>query len=124
MAFQSICPGVTLENPREDYKSAVRAEQYRVSKQAIYIAAFPGTKYLPFRAVRQAWTKSASISLTGCCGKELPVVVLRVRYEGGFYQNFTFEKQKTADQVVALLTECCPEVCLDPEPVGGKQESR
>ena len=123
MAIQSICPSVVLENPREDYKSAVRVEQYRVSKQAIYFAAFPGTRYLPFRAVRQAWTKDSRISLTGCCGKELPVVVLRVRYEGGFYQNITFEKQKAADQVVAMLKECCPDVCLDPEPVGAGKKS-
>lgn len=115
MAIKSVCPSVELEDPRGDYKASVRAEQYRVSKQAIYFAAFPGTKYVPFRAVRQAWAQKSSISLTGCCGKELPVVVLRMRYEGGFYQNFTFEKQKTADQVLALLAECCPEALLEPE---------
>ena len=115
MKMQSICPGIVLEDPRGDYRTAVRAEQYRVSRQAIYFAAFPGTRYLPFQAVRQAWTQKSSLSLTGCCGKELPVVVLRMKYEGGFYQTFTFEKQKAADQVLSLLAACCPDVVLEPE---------
>ena len=115
MAIQSICPGVALTDPKADYKSAVRVEQYRMSDEAIYFAAFPGTKYLPFRAVRQAWSQKTSISLTGCCGKELPMVVVRMRYEGGFYQNFTFEKQKSADRVLALLAERYPDVVLEPE---------
>ena len=81
MAMRSICPSVVLEDPREDYKNSYRAEQFRVGKQAIYVAAFPGTKYLPFSAIRQAWTQDSSITVTGTCGKSLPVVVLRVRYE-------------------------------------------
>lgn len=113
--MQSICPGVVLKDPKEDYKTAIRVEQYRLSRQAIYFAAFPGTKYLPFRAVQRAWTQKSSLSLTGCCGKELPVVVLRIQYEGGFYQNITFEKQKAADQVLKMLSECCPDVPLEPE---------
>jgi hypothetical protein len=120
MAIKSLCPSVTLEDPKEDYRTAIRVEQYRVSRQAIYFAAFPGTKYLPFRAVRQAWSQPSSISVTGCCGKQLPVVVMRVKYEGGFYQNITFEKQKAADQVLAMMKDCCPEVILAPERAGGK----
>lgn len=115
MKMQSLCPEVVLEDPRGDYRTAVRAEQYRVSQQAIYFPAFPGTRYLPFRAVRQAWTQKSSLSLTGCCGKELPVVVLRMKYQGGFYQTFTFEKQTTADRVLSLLSACCPDVLLEPE---------
>ena len=49
MKMQSICPDIVLEDPREDYKTAVRVEQYRVSRQAIYFAAFPGTRYLSSR---------------------------------------------------------------------------
>lgn len=115
MAIQSVCPSVALENPKEDYKCSVRVEQYRVSKQAIYFAAFPGTKYLPFQAVQRAWSQKTTMALTGCCGKELPMVVLRIKYEGGFYQNLTFEKQKSADRVLAILAECRPDVPQEPE---------
>ena len=43
------------------------------------------------------------------------MVVVRMRYEGGFYQNFTFEKQSSADKVLALLAEQYPDVLLEPE---------
>ncbi|MCI6054556.1 hypothetical protein [Dysosmobacter sp.] len=115
MKMQSICPDIVLEDPREDYKTAVRVEQYRVSRQAIYFAAFPGTRYLPFRAVRQAWAQKAGLPLTGCCGKELQIVALRMKYKGDFYHTFTFEKQKAAEQVLALLADGCPDVVLEPE---------
>lgn len=118
MPLQSICPAVTLENAKEDYKRSARAEQYRVGDEAVYFAAFPGTKYLPFAAIRQAWVQKSSLPLTGCCGKELPVVVLRTRYEGGFYQHFTFEKSETAQRVLDILARRCPGILLDPEPVG------
>ena len=113
--MQSICPDIVLEDPVGDPRTAEQAEQYRVSRQAIYFAAFPGTNYLPFRAVRRAWAQRTGLALTGCCGKELPVVVLRMQYEGGFYQTFTFEKQKTADRVLSLLAEHWSDVVLAPE---------
>jgi len=90
-------------------------EQYRVSGAAIYFKAFPGEKYLPFSAVERAWAQKSSMPLTGCCGKDLPVVVLRVKYSGGFYQNFTFEKRESADRVLAALQEARPEVPQEPE---------
>lgn len=118
MPFKSICPAVTLDHVKEDYKNSIRVEQYRVGQEALYVAAFPGTKYLPFAAIRQAWTQKSTLSLTGCCGKELPMTVLRIRYEGGFYQHFTFENQKSAQRVLDILAERCPGILLEPEPVG------
>lgn len=116
MAMQSFCAEITLDDPKADYKTAEKIEQYRVSNQAIYIAAFPGSKYLPFSAISHAWVKNASISLTGCCGKELPVTVLRVRYEGGFFQNITFEKEKNAARALQKILQNAPQV--SPEAVG------
>ena len=76
MKMQSICPDIVLEDPREDYKTAVRVEQYRVSRQAIYFAAFPGTRYLPFRAVRQAWAQKAAEQVLALLADGCPDVVL------------------------------------------------
>ena len=118
MAMRSICPSTVLEDPREDYKNGYKAEQFRVGKQAIYMAAFPGTKYLPFAAIRQAWSQDSSITVTGTCGKSLPVVVLRVRYEGNFYQSFQFEKQSEADRVLESIAAGNPGAVIGPEPVG------
>ncbi len=103
--FRSICPTVSLENPKADYQTARRLEQFRVSGQAVYMAAFPGTKYLPFQAVERAWKQDASLALTGCCGKTLPMTVVRMKYVGGYYQNFMFEKPSSAAQLLELLRE-------------------
>lgn len=105
-----LCPAYPLENPREDYKTAKRLGQYRVSDRAFYFLAFPTNRYLSFDAVSRAWTQKTTLPLTGCCGKELPMVLLRVEYEGGFFQNFTFEKQEEADAALARLRQRRPEL--------------
>ncbi len=115
MAMKSLCPEAALPDPAADRKESRRVEQYRVSGAAIYFKTFPGEKYLPFCAVERAWGQKSSVRLTGCCGKDLPVVVLRVKYSGGFYKNFTFEKQESADRVLAALREARPEVPQEPE---------
>lgn len=118
MAFQSICPTVSLEDPKADYKTADRLEQFRVSSQAIYTAAFPGTNYLPFRAVERAWFQNTSLPLTGSCGKLLPMVVVRMKFQGGFYQNFMLEKQSSADRLLSIMKENVPGLLLEPERKG------
>jgi len=118
MAFQSICPTLSLEDPKTDYKTAGRLEQFRLSSRAIYMAAFPGTRYLPLQAVERAWAKDTSLPLTGSCGKSLPMVAVRVRYQGGYYQNFLLEKRASAERLLSVLKEHVPGVDLTPEPVG------
>ena len=115
MALHSLCPEVTLPNPQADLKTAQRVEQYRFSRQAIYRKAFPGGCYLPFAAIDRAWAQDSALSLTGCCGKQLPVVVLRIRTRDGFYENFTFEKRASAERVLAALAQACPETPRTPE---------
>ncbi len=115
MAMKSLCPEFVLPDPAADRKVSGRVEQYRVSGTAIYFKTFPGEKYLPFSAVERAWAQKSSMPLTGCCGKDLPVVILRVKYSGGFYRNFTFEKRESAERVLAALREARPEVPQEPE---------
>ena len=38
------------------------------------------------------------------------MVVVRMKYQGGFYQNFTFEKQESADKVLAAIFAARPEL--------------
>lgn len=102
-----------LENAAEDYRAASRVEQYRVSGEALYIAAFPGSKYIPFAALNQVWSKNTAISVSGCCGKELPMVCLRLCYDGEFYQNLLFEKQAGVDKVLDCIRARRPDVPVD-----------
>ncbi len=114
-ALKSLSAACALEDAAGDYKTARRAGQYRFSGRAIYFPAFPGTQYLPFDAADRAWTEKTSMALTGCCGKELPMVRLRVRYDGGFYQNFMFEEQEEADRVLESLRARRPEIPFERE---------
>lgn len=105
-----------LEDPAGDYKTARRAEQYRVSGQAIYFPAFPGTQYLSFASLSRALTRNTSLPLTGCCGKALPITRLRLYYDGGeFYQDFTFEKLANANEVLDTVAAARPELPLERE---------
>ena len=105
-----------LEDPAGDYKTARRAEQYRVSGQAIYFPAFPGTQYLSFASLSRALTRNTSLPLTGCCGKALPITRLRLYYDGGeFYQDFTFEKLAGANEVLDTVAAARTELPLERE---------
>ena len=104
-----------LADPAGDYKTSRRAEQFRFSDLAIYFPAFPGTRYLPFRAVTKALTRNTSLPLTGCCGKALPMVRLRLYYDGEFYQDFLFEKPAEADRILDDLSALCPETPVERE---------
>lgn len=108
--LQSLCPEHPLEDPKSDWKSARRVGQYRVSDRAVYFPAFPGTRYLSFDALTRAWSQKTSVPLTGCCGKELPMVLVRMEYAGGFYQDFSFEKQTEADRVLSQVRTRRPEL--------------
>ena len=121
-SLKSQAKSICLHNPDADYRSAKRAEQYRVSKQAIYFPAFPGTRYLPFAAVTRAQSKSTSMTVKGCCGKELPIVRLRIFYdaESGvsgteFYQDFTFEHLAGANRVLDALQMARPDIFIQRE---------
>ena len=118
MALSSICTGVELRDPKEDYRCSQRIEQYRFGKEAIYFAGWPTAKYLPFSAVRQAWIQDSLLPVKGTCGKALPITVMRVRYKGKFYQTFTFEKRVNAQAALDLIQAGAPEAVFAPEPVG------
>lgn len=104
-----------LADPAGDYKTSRRAEQFRVSGQAIYFPAFPGTKYLSYKALTKALTRNTSLPLTGCCGKALPMTRLRLYYDGEFYQDFMFEKLPTANKVLDKIAAACPDIPIERE---------
>lgn len=117
MALQSICPTVSLPDPKADYRAAQKVEQYKLSRTAFYFPAFPFSRYLPLSAVRRAWVQDSSLPLTCSCGKSLPIAVLRIGYTVGDaveYQNFTFEKRSEAERVLAMLRQEYPNVPLEP----------
>lgn len=107
--IRSLSPAAALADAAADYRTARRVEQYRLSARAIYFPAFPGTRYVPFAAVTRAVAKSSSMPVKGCCGKELPVVRVRLFYDGEFYQDFLLEKAASASRVLSAVRALRPE---------------
>ena len=112
----------TIEDVNADHKTSKRAEQFRVSANAVYFPAFPGDQYLPFASVSNVLSKNTAISVVGTCGKQLPMVRVRVYYDGGeSYKDFLFEKQKAADKLLDAIRAFNPELPIvrDLTPFGG-----
>ena len=110
-ALKSLSRTHTLEDAKSDHKTSKRAEQFRFGEKAIYFPAFPGTQYLPYDALSHVKTRNTALCVTGTCGKQLPMVRLRLSYDGGeFYKDFMFEHQKNVDKVLDALRAFDPDL--------------
>ena len=114
-ALKSLSKTCALEDAAAGYKASRRVEQFRLGDEAVYFPAFPGNQYLPFAALTQVKTRNTAISVTGTCGKQLPMVCVRLSYDGEFYKDFLFEKKKNADLVVEAIAAKRPELPMDLE---------
>lgn len=112
-ALKSLSKSCGLENADAGYKASRRVEQFRLGEEAIYFPAFPGNQYLPFEALTYVKSKNTAISVTGTCGKQLPMVCVRLFYDGEFYKDFLFEKKKSADLVLDTIAASRPELSMD-----------
>lgn len=101
---KSCADGYEIGSPKADYESAKKAGQYRVSSQAFYFPAFPGTKYVPFAAVKRAVLRNSGLPVSGCCGREIPVVKLFLEYEGG-KQDFVIDPAGQGAVVAEVLKQ-------------------
>lgn len=68
--YTSLVPDVSLENPNEDYKSAKRCGQYKLSDKALYK---PDGGYIPFSAIKEFIHDQNSVHVAGCCAGGVPV---------------------------------------------------
>ena len=111
--LKSLSQTCVLENATDDYRSARKVGQFRIGEKAAYLPGFPGTRYVPYDAVSHAWTKKTSITVKGCCGKALPMICVRLFYDGEFYQDFMFENRKEADQLLDAVQAARPELDVE-----------
>ena len=110
--LKSLSQNDTVENAEQDRRSSKRVEQFRVSEQAVYFPAFPGDQYLPFTSLHLVLSKNTAISVKGTCGKQLPMVRLRLSYDGEFYKDLMFEKQTNVDRVLDAIAAARPELTI------------
>ena len=109
---QSLCPTVHLSNAQEDFRSADRVAQFRVSEQAFYLPSFPGCQYVPFSCLTEVVLRTASLSTIGCCGKELPVLKLILRWPEG-ERELVIDPPKHADTILNRIQTACPDLAVD-----------
>ena len=112
-AMKSLARSASLEDVSGDYKTARRVEQFRISNEAIYFPAFPGNQYLPFEALHHVKVRDTALSVTGTCGKQIPMTCLRLSYDGEFYKDFLFEKRAKAEEVLERIRSRRPELEMD-----------
>ena len=110
---KSLAQSHALEDAEQDYQGSVRVEQFRISDKALYFAAFPGTQYISFDAMNQVKVRNTALSVTGTCGKQLPMVCLRVSYDGEFYKDFLFEKRAMVEKVLDRIRSARPDLPMD-----------
>ena len=116
MAFKAMYGNAPTADLKADYQAAVKFGVFRIGKEALYFPAFPtGAKYVPLTALDGAWVQKSAMSPKGCCGGQIPVFVLHVRYGKEFYQNLTFEKEQDAKRALELLREHRPALPGAPE---------
>ena len=112
-AMKSLAQSASLEDVSGDYRTARRVEQFRISNEAIYFPAFPGNQYLPFEALHHVKVRDTALSVTGTCGKQIPMTCLRFSYDGEFYKDFLFEKRAKAEEVLERIRARRPELEMD-----------
>ena len=110
--IKSLSQEFGLENVKEDRRASKRVEQFRFSDKAVYFPAFPGDQYLPYTALNHVLSKNTAISVKGTCGKQLPMVRLRLSYDGEFYKDLMFEAQKNVDRVLEAIAAARPDVTI------------
>ena len=113
--LRSMSEKHTLEHAAEDYRAAKRVAQYRVGAQAAYFPVFPGNRYVPFAAVTKAFSRNSSLPVKGTCGKAIPVVKVRLFYDGEFYQEFLVERHEQANLILDALATARPDVPIERE---------
>ena len=113
--LRSLSDTHSIEHVDENYRVAKKVAQYRVSEKAVYVPAFPGDKYLPFVAVTKAVSRNSGLPVKGTCGKAVPVVRIKLWYDGEFYQELIVERAEQADLILNALAAARPDLHIDRE---------
>lgn len=109
---KTACPGHEVEQVNEDYRTSIRAGQYRAGEKALYYPGFPAAFYVPYEILTEVLVRNSAIPTTGCCGKELPVIKLVLRWAGG-EQQLVIDPPKHADTLVNQIRRVRPDLSID-----------
>ena len=99
---KSLIAGTSLASAAEDFKSAARVEQYRVSKNALYIPAGFRWNYIPFSAVEEAEESHRCITAGKCVAVTEKRPTLALKTAAGEF-SVPLEKQESLRKILAAI---------------------
>ena len=99
-----IVPGKELPDAAEDFRTAKRIEQYRVSEKALYLPEGLRWKYLPFDAVDKAEESFRVISAGHCVPVREKRPEIDLMTEAGTV-HISLEKQANMQKLLESLKE-------------------
>ena len=100
--FISLIEGKSLASPAEDFRNAMKVEQYRVSPAAVYIPSGFSWEYLPLSEVRSAEGSHRNITAGHCVTvtERKPAVELATE-TGSFTLNL--EKNESVQKILSVI---------------------
>lgn len=110
--MKSLCPNISLADAKEDFRGADRVAQFRISSKAFYLPAFPQWTYIPLSELTGVVVRGASLPTIGCCGKELPVLKLTLRWAEG-ERELVIDPPKHMDTILGHIRNARPELGVD-----------
>ncbi len=105
--FQPTCllDGKAIDAPAEDFRTAQRVEQYRISARALYLPSGLRWTYLPLREIRSAEASHRVVSAGKCVSVVEHRPTLLLTCDGGEYKlnlERTESLQKLLDAIRAF----------------------
>ena len=100
--FSSLVPGVELADAAEDFRGALRVEQYRVGKRAVYLPAGFRWEYVPLSAVVSVDGSHRSVTAGHCVTvtERKPAVALMT---GGSSFTLNLEKPDSVRKILEAI---------------------
>ena len=114
MAWTSMIPDKIIEDVKQDRKSAISVEKYKVSNKAIYLQGV----YLPISAITSVRIQPSTYSPNCCCGKGIPVFKIRIDYGAEKPLVLMLEKEQNAEKAVGIIISANNSVSIE-EACGG-----
>ena len=102
-AYETLVPGIEIENVKADFRAAERIEQYRLGKEAVYIPAGLKWNYIPRTAIREASSSHRTVSAGHCVTVQVRTPTLEIVTGTGDF-DLNLEKQASLDRFLAVLS--------------------
>ncbi len=101
---ETLLPGKTVGNVKDDFRQAERIEQYRLGEEAVYIPAGLRWNYIPRREILSATPSRRTVSAGHCVTVEVRTPLLELETSAG---RFDLNLQKESS-LKAFLTALGP----------------